>query len=82
LRNGKIELQKKVVDPTGYRDNISNTSMFSFSTKTRESRLPFGRPRYKIVTEKNTIPIFGAFSVRTSTPIIVSVRNQPSKVGW
>ncbi|MCI01618.1 hypothetical protein A2U01_0022645 [Trifolium medium] len=50
LRDRKMELHKKIVNPTPLRGNICNTSIFGFSTRTRENQLPFGRSRDKVVT--------------------------------
>ncbi|MCI65605.1 hypothetical protein A2U01_0086863, partial [Trifolium medium] len=51
MTNEKMELHKKIANPTRFSDNIDNTLIFGFSIGTRESRLPFGRPNDKIVNE-------------------------------
>jgi hypothetical protein len=68
-----MKLRKKIVNPTRFIDNICNTPIFGFNTRTRESELPFGRPRDEVVVEKNTITICGAYGVWKFTLIIVSV---------
>jgi hypothetical protein len=79
-----MKLRKKIVNPTRLIDNICNTPIFGFNTRsrTRENGLPFGRPRDEVVVEKNTIAICGAYGVWNFTLISVSVGDKLCDGVW
>ena len=50
----KLEFMEKLTQPARLSHTVSNASVLSFCTRTRDGWLPLRRPRNKVVTEKNT----------------------------
>ena len=81
LRKRNPKLTKKMTKPTSLRNDVGNSSVLDLSTQTGDSRLPFRGPRDKRVTEEDTISVRGASSVRTTSPIRVSISSVEAEAG-
>jgi len=76
LRQRAMKFSKKLAEPTCFGHSISNAAIFSFSARTRDCLLPFGRPGHQIIANKGTEAGGRAPSIGAARPVRIGVNEQ------
>ena len=78
LRQRSMQFSQEPSKPGCLTSDISNNTVFGFSTGARNRILALGRPGDQVVAEEDSIARGGSTGVRTTRPIGIRVNDQLS----
>jgi hypothetical protein len=82
LRQRSMQFSQELSKPSCLSNDISNSTVFGFSTGARNRILALGRPGDQVVAEEDTIARGGPAGVWTARPIGIRVNDQLSLRSW
>jgi hypothetical protein len=71
--NGLMEILQELTNPTTFSNNMSNSTIFRFSTRPGHCCLAFGGPRDEVVSQKDAETGGGTSGVGATGPVGVGV---------
>jgi hypothetical protein len=80
LVDGTRELKKELSKPRALSNGVGHGAILSLGTRTRDCRLPLGRPGDKRWSKIDTVPRSGAPGIRAARPVGIGVGDDVR--GW
>ena len=74
-RERSVKLLEELAKPTCFSDGISDSSILCLSARAGDGMLALGGPRDQVVTKEYTVARGRSASVRTTSPVCISVNN-------